>query len=262
MFPHLFEIGGFRLPTYGVMVALGFLAALWITGRLARERGLDPEKLTNLGVYGALAGLAGAKVLMFFLEFRYYASNPGEIFTMATLQAGGVFFGGLIAALAFGAWYIRRLGLPLLPTLDLFAPGLAIGQALGRLGCFAAGCCWGGHCDRPWAVTFTSPEAAEITGVPLMTALHPTQLYEAALCFAIFLIAYRMTRTPRPAGQIIATYLILIAAARFVVEFFRHQNQAAFLPGPLSNAQWIALLLAALGIAVLRSKARTPVTAA
>jgi len=234
------------------MVALGFLAALWITGRLAKERGLDPDKFTNLGVYGALAGLLGAKLLMFALEFRYYASHPGEIFTFATLQAGGVFFGGLIAALGFAAYYLRRQGLPLLSTLDLFAPGLAIGQGLGRLGCFAAGCCWGARCDRPWAVTFTNPDAAGITGVPLMTPLHPTQLYEAALCFVIFAVTYRMTRRPGPPGRIIGVYLLLIAAARFAVEFFRHQNQAPFLPGPLSNAQWIAIGLAVAAVAALR----------
>ena len=152
MLPKLFDFGGFFLPTYGVLVAAGFLTALWLTGRLAKQSGLDPEKVTNLGVYAALAGLAGAKLLMFVFDFDYYRQNPGEIFSLTTLQAGGVFFGGLIFALGMAIFWIGKQKLPLAATMDAFGPGLALGQAIGRLGCFAAGCCWGASCNRPWAV--------------------------------------------------------------------------------------------------------------
>lgn len=248
MFPKLFGTDGFFLPTYGVLVAAGFLAALWLTGRLARRSGLNPDKVTNLGVYVALAGLIGAKLFMFVVDFEYYRKNPSEIFTMATLQAGGVFYGGLLLALGVGYWLMRRDHLPPALTLDCFAPGLALGHALGRIGCFAAGCCWGTECHRPWAVTFRDPEANRLTGVPLMVPLHPTQIYEAVLYFLVFGIVYwRFQKTHAP-GVIMGWYLVLAAASRFAVEFLRFHQQGLAFGTPLSTAQWTALGLIGLGI--------------
>jgi prolipoprotein diacylglyceryl transferase len=154
MYPKLISIGSFFIPTYGVLVALGFLAGLMVTMRLASRAGLSAEKVTNLAVYCAIAGVVGAKLFMFLFDFSYYAQNPGEIFTLSTLQAAGVFHGGFIAALIVAALYMRQQKLPVLQTMDIFAPGVAIGQAIGRLGCFAAGCCWGRECDLPWGVRF------------------------------------------------------------------------------------------------------------
>ena len=256
MFPKLLDFGGFFLPTYGVLVAAGFLAALWLTGRLAKRSGLDPEKVTNSGVYAALAGLAGAKLLMFALDFDYYRKNPGEMFSLATLQAGGVFFGGLIFALAMAFYWIRKQKLPLAATMDSFGPGLALGQAIGRLGCFAAGCCWGASCNRSWAVEFTNPEAHRLTGVPILEPLHPTQLYEAFLLAAVFATLYWRFGKPHKPGAIIGLYLVLASAQRFGVEFFRAHQQANYL-NPLSNAQWISLGLAALGASLLVRGGRT-----
>src|SRR3954447_20185420 len=147
MYPEIFHIS--FLHTYGVLVATAFLVALWLAGRLAKQAGLNPDEVTNLGIYCALAAIAGAKIMMFIVEPpRSFA----EVFSFATLQAGGVFYGGLIAALAIAVWYMRRTKLPGLRTADVFAPAVALGHGIGRLGCFAAGCCWGQQCDRPWAV--------------------------------------------------------------------------------------------------------------
>jgi len=137
MYPEIFHIS--FLHTYGVLVALAFLAALWMTSRLAKEARLDAEIVTNLGIYCALAAIAGAKVMMFLVDFRYYMEHPGEYFSLATLQAGGIFYGGLIAALGISWWYMRRTRLPLLKTSDVFAPAIALGHGIGRLGCFSAG---------------------------------------------------------------------------------------------------------------------------
>jgi len=248
MFPKLISLGDFFLPTYGLLVALGFLSALWLCARLAHRSGLDPDKVTNLGVYAALAGLGGAKLLMFALDFSYYSANPGEIFSLATLQAGGVFYGGLITALIVGYFYMRKQRLPLASTLDCFAPGLALGQGIGRIGCFAAGCCWGQSCTRPWAVTFIDPEAHRLVGVPLDTALHPTQIYEAAGALLIFAVLYRRFSPTCAPGRLIGLYLILTAAARFLVEFFRAHDQPNPFAGPLSTAQWISFALLLLGL--------------
>ncbi len=258
MFPKLISIGDtFFLPTYGALVAVGFLVALWMTGNLARRAGLDPERVSNVGVYSALAGLAGAKLLMFVFDFDYFWQNPREAFSLATLQSGGVFFGGLVIAVLAGAWLMRRYALPVLPTFDVFGPGLALGQAIGRLGCFAAGCCWGVKCDRPWAVRFTNYDANKITGVPLDVDLHPTQLYEAGLLALVFLITWRLFLRPHRPGFVFGVYLILAAAERFLVEFFREHQQANLGGNPLSNAQLIALGLALAGsVLVWRGRVR------
>ena len=256
MFPKVVSIDSFFLPTYGVLVATAFLLALWVTVKLARRRGLNPEAVTNLAVYCALAGLLGARLMMFVFDWNYYAANPGEIFSLATLQAAGVYQGGLILALIVAILYMRRQKLPVLATMDVFAPGLALGHGVGRLGCFAAGCCWGAECKRPWAVTFTDPEANRLTGVPLGTPLHPSQLYEAAAEGLIFVLLWRSIAQPHRDGHIFALYLLLYSAVRFVVEFFRSHAQALPFGLPLSNTQWISLALFGAGLWLLRHRIR------
>jgi len=242
MYPEVFHLE--FLHTYGVLVAAAFLTALWMAGRLAKEKGLNPESVTNLGIYCALAAILGAKIMMFIVE---PPKSFGEIFSFATLQAGGVFYGGLIGALAVGFWYMRKVKLPPLLTADVFAPAIALGHGIGRIGCFMAGCCWGIECDRPWGVTFTNPVAEKLVGVPLNVRLHPTQLYEAFAEFAIFAFLYWRVRKPHATGSIIAMYLILYSTARFIVEFFRHHEQGNLWGGPLDTSQWLSMGLALLG---------------
>ncbi len=159
MFPRLFHLGSFSLPSYGLLVATGVLVGLWVSVRMARRQGIDAEKTWNLGILVVLSGILGAKVLMILVDLGYYTSHPSEIFSLATLQAGGVFSGGFLAALLAAAWYVRKSRMPPLATCDSFAPGLALGHSIGRLGCFAAGCCWGKPTNHFWGVTFTSPLA-------------------------------------------------------------------------------------------------------
>lgn len=261
MFPKLISFDGFFLPTYGVLVTLGFLLGLWMTGKLAQRQNLNPQLITDLGIYVALAGLAGAKLLMFVYDFGYYQRHPKEILSFSTLQAGGVFYGGLIGALLVAVWYVRSRKLAFLPVADVFAPGIALGHAVGRLGCFAAGCCWGAECARPWAVVYENPDAYQLVGVPLGVPLHPSQLYEAFAEAIIFAILYRQSIKPHPPGRIIGLYLILYPFARFLVEFVRTHEQANPFGWVLSNAQWITLGLIALGVWVVRFSSRRPVAA-
>src|ERR1700681_3892363 len=167
MFPKLISIGNFFLPTYGTLVAIGFLAALWIIIRLARRASLPGELITNLAIYCALAGLAGAKLFMILFDFNAYWKDPSSLFSLSTLQAAGVYQGGFLVAFVTAVLYMRRQHLPILATCAVFAPGIAIAPAIGRVGCFSAGCCWGIPTHLPWAVTFRNPQAAELTGVPL-----------------------------------------------------------------------------------------------
>ena len=247
MYPEIFHLS--FLHTYGVLVALAFLTGLWMASRLARRAGMNVDAVTNLGIYCALAAIAGAKLMMFLEDLPRYTANPGDILSLDSLQAGGVFYGGLLGALAIAWWYMRKTRLPLLKTADVFAPGIALGHGIGRLGCFSAGCCWGIQCHLPWAVTFTNPAAHDRVGTPLGVPLHPTQLYEAFAEFFIFVVLYWRIGKAHASGAVISLYLVLYAAARFVVEFFRNHEQANPWGGPLDTSQWISLALLALGAA-------------
>jgi phosphatidylglycerol:prolipoprotein diacylglycerol transferase len=248
MFPEVFRVGGFFLPAYGLLVAIAFLTALWVTGRLAAKTGLNQESVVNLGIYCALAGIVGAKMLMIALD-PTIRDNWEEIFSLSTLQAAGIFYGGFAAALAMAFLYLWRNGLPAFKTADAFAPGLALGHAIGRLGCFSAGCCWGLPTHLPWAVTFTNPRAKELVGVPLGVALHPTQLYESLGELIIFAMLYLRFLRPHREGSVISLYLVLYGMLRFLVEFVRfHDQQSNPLTGPFSTEQWISLALVVAGL--------------
>ena len=249
MLPKLISIGSFFLPTYGTLVALGFLAALWVVIRLAKRASLPPELITNLAIYCALAGLAGAKLFMILFDFNDYWSGQQKLFSLATLQAAGVYQGGFLVAFVTAIVYMRRQHLPLLETCDVFAPGIALGQTIGRIGCFSAGCCWGVATHVPWAVTFHNPQAADLTGVPLGVPLHPTQLYECIADAAIFAFLYFRIGKNHTAGTILGWYLALYSAARFGIEFFRFHEQG--LHFGLSYTQWISLATLAAGVALL-----------
>lgn len=255
MLPKLISIGSFYLPTYGVLVALAFLVGLALVSRLAKRRGLNSEAVVNLGVYCALAGILGAKVLMIALDPDYRA-HPLEVFSLATLQSAGIFYGGLIGALLTAFFYMRAQKLPVLTTADIFAPGVALGHAIGRLGCFAAGCCWGRRTNVPWAVVFTNPDASAV-GTPLGVPLHPTQLYEsgAELIICVILLAW-LGRERRP-GSAIGLYLILYGIARLIVEFYRQHDASNPLGGPLSLEQWISIGLALVGAWLIFGRVRS-----
>jgi len=249
MLPKLISIGNFFLPTYGTLVAIGFLLGLFVTLRLAKRAGLPREPITNLVIYCALAGLIGAKLFMVLFDFPSYWNDPKSLFSFNTLQAAGVYQGGFLLALVTAILYMRRQHLPGFETCDVFAPGLALGQAVGRLGCFSAGCCWGTETNLPWAVTFHNPQAHDLTGVPLGVPLHPAQLYESFADALIFLALYYRIGKAHTAGTILGWYLALYSAARFAIEFFRYHEQG--LHYGLSYTQWIALATLVAGIVLL-----------
>ena len=253
MYPKILEIGSFTLPTYGVLIALGFLVALALSARLARRSGLDPERVTSLAVILLLSAIVGAKVFMIADNWGYYAADPRRLFTMSALRSGGVFYGGLVAAIAVAYWYTRRHRMPWLATADTMVPGLAFGHAIGRLGCFAAGCCWGRESHVAWAVTFTNPAAHSFTGVPLNVPLHPTQVYEALGTASIGFVLLWLFLRPHPAGAVLGTYLILYSGFRFAVEFLRDESaRTLLLGGAISTTQCVAAGLVLAGVWLLR----------
>jgi phosphatidylglycerol:prolipoprotein diacylglycerol transferase len=242
-------LGPFTLHTYGVLLAVAFLAGLYVASRQARREGLDSGKVTDLAVWVLIAGLVGAKLLLVALDWRYYTRSPGQI--LSILQSGGVFYGGLIAGLVVAWWYVRRSSLPGWQTADALAPGLILGQAIGRLGCFSAGCCWGRPASVPWAVTFTDLYASRQVGTPLDTPLHPTQIYESVACFLIFFVLLWIASRKRFHGQVVLAYVTLYSVARFIIEFFRGDpDRGTWFRGALSTSQVIALLLL-IGVALV-----------
>src|SRR5213594_4617127 len=177
MYPRLFELGPITVYTYGVLLAAAYLLGLKLAMARAKARGLDANRVLDLGIYIIISALVGAKLLLLVTDFQTFRADPRELLTLA--RSGGVFYGGLILAVIVALWYIRRAGLPLWTTCDVFAPGIALGHVIGRFGCLFAGCCYGKEAHVPWAITFTDPFAAANVGTPLNHPLHPTQLYEA-----------------------------------------------------------------------------------
>jgi phosphatidylglycerol:prolipoprotein diacylglycerol transferase len=209
----------------------------------------------DLGIWIIISALIGAKLLLLIVDFDAFRQNPRELLTL--MRSGGVFYGGLIAAVAVAFWYLRRHRLPMWSVCDAFAPGIALGHVIGRMGCFFAGCCFGKATDVPWAVTFTSEYANQNVGTPLNVAIHPTQLYEAGAELAILGFLLFMERRWRPfPGRTFWTYLLVYGITRFIIEFYR--GDARGMIGALSTSQFVSVLLVPLAIIMLIVLARRP----
>lgn len=259
MYPRLFELGPVSVYTYGVLLAAAYLFGLKLAMSRARARGLDANRVLDLGIYIIISALIGAKLLLLITDFRSFTANPKELLTLA--RSGGVFYGGLILAVSVALIYIRKIGLPLWTTTDVFAPGIALGHVIGRFGCLFAGCCFGKPVAAPhwWTVTFTDPFAAANVGTPLGVPLYPTQLFEAGAEALILILLLATERKGRPfAGRTFWLYMLFYAISRFIIEFYRGDERGAV--GMFSTSQFISIILAPLAIAMLvwLSRAATP----
>lgn len=258
MHPELIRIGSIALPSYGLMLALGFLVGLWLVRRRAPAFGLAPDDASDVGIWLLLSGLLGAKLLLVIVEWPQYVSSWEGLKDLA--RAGGVFYGGLIGAVVGTAIVLRKRGMSFFSFADAAAPSIALGQSLGRVGCLLAGCCWGRHCELPWAITFSDPKAHENVGVPLGIPLHPTQVYEAAGTLALCLLLIALERR-RYSGETFVRYLFGSAILRFTIEVFRGDPRGTVLG--MSTSQFIALGLAAGAAAIWALRRKTaPATAA
>jgi phosphatidylglycerol---prolipoprotein diacylglyceryl transferase len=259
--PRLFEIGPFTVYTYGVLLAAAYLLGLQLAIYRSKKAGLDPGRVLDLGVYIVIAALVGAKLLLLAVNYSYFRSNPREILVLA--RSGGVFYGGLIGATLVALWYIHRHRLPVWTTCDMFAPGIALGHVIGRLGCLMAGCCYGLPTTKPWGITFTDPFAALNVGTPLNQPLHPTQLYEAGaelIILAVLLLTERKGRVFP--GRTFWGYMLLYAISRFIIEFYRGDERGIIMG--FSTSQFISLILAPFAVimlVVLSRRASSPAPA-
>ena len=248
MYPRLLELGPITVYTYGVLLAAAYLFGLQLARVRANSRGLDANRVLDLGIYIIISALVGAKLLLLITDFKSFTADPRELLTLA--RSGGVFYGGLIVAVVVALWYIRRVGLPLWTTCDVFAPGIALGHVVGRFGCLFAGCCYGKPTTKPWGITFTDTFAAANVGTPLGVPLHPTQLYEAGAEFLILMVLLATERKGRPfAGRTFWLYMLLYAISRFIIEFYRGDDRGTV--GMFSTSQFISIVLAPLAIVML-----------
>jgi len=248
MYPRLLDLGLVTIYTYGILLAAAYLLGLKLAMVRAKARQLDEARILDLGIYIIVSALIGAKLLLLVTDFSTYLANPRELLTL--VRVAGVFYGGLILAVLVAIWYIRRVGLPLWTTCDVFAPGIALGHVVGRLGCLFAGCCYGKPTTMPWGIVFTDPFAAANTGTPLNVALHPTQLYEAgAEAIILFLLLATESRGRRYPGRTFWLYMLLYAISRYIIEIYRGDPRGSI--GIFSTSQFISVLLAPLALIML-----------
>ncbi len=238
MYPVIVQLGHLTIYSYGLMLAVAVIVCTFLLSRDARRKGISPEMVFDLAFWTVLAGIVGARLFYIILNWEFFRQN---IFEMVMIQKGGLAWqGGLIFGGLAGVGFVKRRKLPLLEMLDLAAPYIALGQSIGRIGCFLNGCCYGKEVS--WGIFFLVHHAH----------LHPTQLYSALGLFVIFVILRYYPKFCSPSqsgagkGSVFLLYLVLASAERFGVEFFRGDHQELFLG--LSIYQWVCLGFAALAV--------------
>jgi phosphatidylglycerol:prolipoprotein diacylglycerol transferase len=267
--------------TYGILVAGGFLAAMTLAARAAERSGLSREKVMDLSFGILIAAMVGSRILFIIVNWDEYRNDIGGIFQF--WNGGLVFYGGFLGAIVFSVWYMRRHEMSFFPYADALAPTIAIGQALGRLGCFSAGCCWGEACDPHYAFAARFPPESLAyqsqatnhliaAGAATTVPIHPTQLYEALGCALLFLFLTFWRSRKRFNGELLALYLMLYAPLRALVETFRGDEERGrvfnFLGGWARHAWWnlstselISVGIFAAGVVIYVTKSRRSATA-
>src|SRR5262245_5689811 len=252
MHPILFEIGGFPVYTYGLLLAAAYVLGLQFALMRAKTRGLNQNQVMDLGIWIIVSALIGAKLMLVVVERGKFGWSASELINL--FRSAGVFYGGLIAAVAVALWYLWRHRMPVWTVTDVFAPGIALGHVVGRLGCLFAGCCFGRETNVPWAITFHNEFAAQNVGTPLGVPLHPTQLYEAGaeLLILAFLLLTEKKGRPFP-GRTFWSYIFLYGVSRFIIEFYRGDVRGVVnvFSTTLSTSQFVSLLVVPLSLIML-----------
>ncbi len=237
MFPDLFSIGPFTLHTYGLFVATGFLVGLMVTIKMGKAEGITPQQTMDIGFLMILAAIIGSRIMYVLMNISYYIERPVDIFKI--WQGGLVFSGGIICVVLTVIWYTRKHHLSFWKIVDLWAPAMAIGQGIGRIGCFMAGCCYGKPTGSKLGVVFTNPHSLAPSNIPL----HPTQLYSSASGFIIFFILFLLYPRRTFDGQVFLWLLVLHSTARLFVERFRGDDRGVLLGSGMSITQLVTLFI-------------------
>lgn len=251
MQPILFSIGGLQVHIWGLLVALGVFAGLWLATRLARQSEFTADMLQEYVLYGVLAGLLGARAWEVIFSWGEYADQPLQ--ALLFWQGGLSIQGAVAANVVLAWWYFRRKGLSFRRFADIAAPGLILGQAIGRIGCFFNGDAYGKPTDAWYGVIYQpGTPAFQVWG---STPLVPAELMEAGLDLVILAILLRIFRRKQFDGQVVLAYFILYSLARFGLEFFRTDS---LMIGGVKAAQLTAIITA-LAAALLWLWQRRPV---
>ena len=254
MYPTLLELGPITLYSYGLLLAAAYLLGLKLAMLRSATRGLDANRVMDLGILIIVSAVVGAKLMLLVVDFDYFSQSTERMLSL--VRAGGVFYGGLLLAVPVSWWYLRRHRMPVWTACDAFAPGIALGHAVGRLGCLMAGCCYGRPTDLPWGIVFTNAFAAANVGTPLDVHLHPTQLYESFAELGILLILLGTERRGHGfAGRTFWLYMLLYGASRFVTEFFRGDPRGMVFD-VMSTSQFVSVLIVPLSLGMLVHLAR------
>lgn len=252
MHPTIVKFGPLSIHSYGLFVALGFLTGILIAIYFAKKEKINPNIILDLSLYVIISGIIGARLFYVLGQWDYYKNNPLDILMV---QNGGlVIFGGFIFAFFAIAIYAKQKKLSLLKLLDAIAPGLALGYAIGRIGCFLNGCCFGLPTSLLWGMVFP-PSSLAAYYYPGQQ-LHPTQIYSSLAMLAAFFVLIYIYRRKRFNGQIAAWFFVLYSVYRFFIEFFRY-SPIHWLA--LTPSQWLAIFISILGIGGLfyyRNKSR------
>jgi phosphatidylglycerol:prolipoprotein diacylglycerol transferase len=218
--PTLWKFHGIELHSYGLLLAVAFLLGIQIFVARARARGIPEEPMHTLSLWLLVLAIAGGRVLFVLTHWSEYAADPLAILRL--WEGGLILYGGYLAAITGGILFLRRRGLPIWRVGDAAAPSMALGVAIGRIGCFMNGCCYGLPTHLPWGVQFPPESVASYTfpGV----ALHPSQLYLSGSSFLLFVVLLALDRRPRFDGRLFWTYIALDAAMRFLIDFTRYYD--------------------------------------
>lgn len=232
MIPVIAHIGPLTIQSYGVSIVAGLLLFTWLLLRHPNRAAIiTQEQLLNVISLAAIVGIVGGHIL-------YVLAEPElSLWDILLPWRGLAILGSVIGVFAFLLIYLPLAKIPMLPFMDLCAIHAPLLQAFGRIGCFLAGCCYGIPTNLPWAIVYTNPA----TYAPLCIALHPSQLYSAALLFGVFLLMYFVLQYKfKQPGQLVCWYFILIGLERFVSDFFRaeHQETALVTLGALHFGTW------------------------
>ena len=256
MHPVLFEIGFVKIFTYGFLVASGFFVAIQLAVRQAKKEGLDPAKILDLSFYVLIAAIIGARLLYIIVEYKYFVDHPFEV--LSFWKGGLVFYGGFIGSALAGWYFMSKHKMPGWKVADICAPSIAIGQVIGRWGCYFAGCCYGVQTDLPWAITFSDERSL----APLNIALHPTQIYLSINALLIFSILIWFRKRKSFDGQLFWLYGVLYSIGRFIIEFYRGDERGFAVEGLLSTSQFIGLFALAVSVfMLLKLRSKNPVSA-
>ena len=236
MFP-LFQVGNLIFHTYGLLLCLAILSAMFLSVSSAKRLDYETSSLWKVLGLTAFAGVVFCRVGDSLLHPSLYTRSPELL-----LVNGGTFLFGFLAGISVAVGLCMKHGMSFWALSDCCAPYLALGIGIGRAGCFAAGCDYGKPSSLPWSVTFTNPAAASLSGVPLNISLHPSQLYESIYEFLLFVVLMFVSRKHPPTRTLTWLFVLFYSIGRFLIEFTRGDPDRGFW-GPLSISQWLCGVL-------------------